>query len=409
MVFALTFPAALFTEVHHGSFARAISTVAGIGLYVQTIGDFRRKILICKAAILIVAFAIHLQGAIFVGILLISEVISYSFKRDWKPLIYFLLTSSVALLGIGIFLLGNVYYMNIVNHDALDDLFNVWRTQVISSHYSWLTFTITNLFTAQGFFYGFIKFLLMLYGGVYLWKNNPRVLVALLIFVLACFFYVGLLLYLPRTQLIEFIATPFVGVISRIYEGISIAILFISLVGFLNFLNSKLNTLKMRLVCAVVLIYMLAPAMLVQVNLLKLAKTFDTMTLIEFLEIEKLINGERTGKVLIISEDNRFMALDNGSNTRSYLSYFDCPLPYDNSLECLRRLEFAKSIVNASNSSQKLTLEMNNKLDGLIEKGYKNIYIASTINKNNINGTAVYYYDSLNNKIIMQSFIPIEK
>jgi hypothetical protein len=405
LLFSLSVPATLFSEVHHGSFARAIATVFGIGIYAQMLGDFRGRTLFFKAAIIVLAFTIHLQGAIFVGALFLSEMICYGFDCGRKALFRFLIIVSISLLGIGIFLLNNTFYMGIVNHDAMHDLFEVWRIQVISSPYSWMTYSISNLFTSQGLLYGLIKFVLVVLGCAYLWKKYLRILTVLLVFILACFAYVGLLLYLPDGLFIELLATPFAGAISRVYEGISIAVLLLASVGMLRILNLRINSFRLRLVIFIVVAWVVAPSTLVQFHLAQLAKTFDTISSQELKEIELKVKESGKGKILIISEDNRYMALDNGSNIRSYLSYFDCPLPYDDSPECLNRLQFAKSLVAYIVNNRETTSEMNDGLNVLIQNGYENIYMLAKTEKNQVEGIAIYQY-SFPNNIFLKSFKP---
>lgn len=404
LLFCFAVPAAFFSEVHHGSFARAIATVFGIGLYVQTLGDFRVRTLFVKASIIVLAFAIHLQGAMFVGALFISEMFCYAYSNGRRFYFNFLIVTTISLLGVGIFLLKNTFYMGIVNHDVLHDLFTVWRIQVISSPFVWMTYSVSNLFTSQGFIYGLIKFIFVIFGCAYLWNKNRRILTILFLFILACFAYVGLLLYLPDGMLVRLLAAPFVGAISRVYEGMSIVVLLLASVGMLRILNLWISSFRLKFLGLVMVAYVIGPSAIVQFKLVSLGKTFDTILAKELKEIEDNVQESGLGKILIISDNNRYMALDNGSNMRSYLSYFDCPLPFDDSIKCLNRLQFAKLIVDYSVSNKEITPDMNGILNSLMQNGFTNIYVLVKTKRNEEEGTGIYQFIN-SNKIYFKSFI----
>lgn len=402
LLLSFAVPAAFFSEVHHGSFARAIATVFGIGLYVQTLGDFRVGTLFFKGFIIVLAFAIHLQGAMFVGVLFLSEMVCYASSHGRRFFFNFFIITTISLLGVGIFLLKNTFYIGVVNHDSLHDLFTVWRIQVISSPFTWMTYSISNLFTSQGFIYGLIKFIFVIFGCTYLWNKNRRILTILFLFILACFAYVGLLLYLPDGLLIRLVAAPFVGAISRVYEGISIVVLFFASVGVLRVLNLGISSFKLKFVGLIMVTCVIAPSATVQFKLVNLGKHFDTILAKELKEIENNVKESGIVKVLIISEDNRYMALDNGSNIRSYLAYFDCPLPYDESLKCSNRLQFAKSVVAYSVSNSEIPSEIADTLNFFMQNGFTKIYVLGKTKMNEEDGIGIYQF-VIPNKFILKS------
>jgi hypothetical protein len=390
LLFALSVPATLFSQSHHGSFARAISSVVGIGMYVQFLGDFRKIAVVRKAFIIMLVFAIHLQGALFSVMLLIAEMVVFSYRRTSQVFSGFLWIAAIATMGIAIFLYGNSFYMGIVDHDALVDLFGTWRTEVISSISAWFIYSVHNLFAEPNKIHGVIKFCLMIVGCAYLWKIYPKILATLLLFILGCFFYIWLLLYLPEGRLIKLLASPFAGAVSRLYEGISIVVLLLAQIGLLRVLDFGVGNFKSSVVKITILFCVVAPAFLVQSRLVELAKKFDTLPRQELMIIESYIQSSRPGRSLIISNDNRYMALDNGYLIRSYLSYFDCPLPYDNSPECSKRINLVNSAVSAATHRKRLNDVDRMSLDYLMQYGYSHIYLVLR-STDNIGPSAILY------------------
>jgi hypothetical protein len=394
LLFALAVPATLFSQSHHGSFARAIASVVGIGMYAQFLGDFRKIAVIKKASIIVLVFAIHLQGALFCTILLIAEMIAFGYKKTPQFFSGFLCVAAIATMGVAIFLYGNSYYMGIVNHDALADLFGTWRAEVISSPSALVAYSANNLFGLPNKIHGAIKFSLMLIGGVYLWKNHPKVLATFLLFILGCFIYIFLLLYLPEGELIKLFASPFAGAVSRLYEGISIAVLLLAEIGLLKVLGYRVCNFKSSVLRIAIVACIVTPALLVQNGLVELAKKFDTLPRQELMIIQSNIQSSHSARALLISNDNRYMALDNGKTIRSYLSYFDCPLPYDNSPECSRRNKFASSVVDAANQQEILNVAERSILDFLMQDGYRHIYLISKQIDNTGSGAILYEYNN---------------
>ena len=108
--------------------------------------------------------------------------------------------------------------------------------------------------------------------------KNRDVLITFFVFILTCFTYVGMLLYLPDGLLIKLLAAPFVGAISRVYEGISIVVLILASVGILRTLNFIISSLWHKTAGLIIVAWIMTPSVLVQFNLVQLAKSFDTIS-----------------------------------------------------------------------------------------------------------------------------------
>lgn len=376
----LSVPATVFTESHHGSFARACSSVLALGLYTQWLGKFDTRSAFYKASIGIISFALHLQGAVFFALYFIAEQIIEICTNKTLHFKYLTINAIAILIGCFAFTAGNSIYAGGIDADILRDLFSTWRLSIIPNSRTWISYSIHTVFSGPGRYFGEIFFALIVTGIFSIFKTRKYELYCAAVFIALILFYTSLLLFLPNSQFLLLLARPFVGVISRLYEAIGIIMAVLAAAGLLTIMGSLQRSSRGRLACSALLLFYAHSAYGLQGHLSELASYFDTLRYDQLSFLSSRISKSGS-HALLITTDLKFTSVGNGDNITSYLSYYDCPFPTEKASQCQRKIAIAKQFMAMANTNTLPDETLSSYIASFRSAGFDQIFVITTLPK----------------------------
>lgn len=349
-VFALglMIPALFFSAVHHGSFSRAMATTLALTSYLCVVGRFRRTDWMARGAIGGLSVALHSQGAVLVFLLACSEFLVFRSPGSRRRFLAFLGAGVTGALIALVVLAGEGLDKTHLDQDIVTELMQTWRAQIITDLSSFLSYSAGNVLVLGTPWISVVVGPLMLIGMGFLVRRRRGLLgCVLILFVAMLTAWIVALLLLPDGPILRLLAVPFVGVLSRPYEGIGVVVAFLAGIGLVRVLRNMQSYRLNLLAAGCVALLIGLPAMQVQRELVTLADHFGTLPYKAAAEIRDALPGSDR-QVLVIADQFAFFALGDGKALTSYLAYYDCPSPAQNDAACIERQDIAGILVAAA-------------------------------------------------------------
>lgn len=347
----LAVPAFFFSAVHHGSFSRALATTLALTTYLCVVGRYGRFDIALRVLAGVLGLSLHLQGAVLVGILASAEILVAKPHRSRRRLFAFVAAGAAAFLLALLTLAGEHIDSVHLESDVTHELFEVWRIQVISGLPSFLGYTWNNLFVANNILLATVLPPLVAVGAFRLYHRRRIMFCTVVLFAVLTFSLVALLLLLPDGPLLRALAMPFAGAVSRPYEGLAIAVAFVAGVGLAYLLQLPASRWQTGTAMALCVLLIGIPAFQMQANLIVLADHFKTLRYDLAVRMHDVFAATR-GPDLVIATDMEYFALADGKDVVSYLAYYDCPIPGQNTPECAARTQRAGQVIYAAESGE---------------------------------------------------------